>query len=132
MNLEELKANAKRDCKLGSELDDEAARLSQKKAQWSEWLSMFAVSYKKADWKLKKIQAARFEYYFSDYHITLTPGDIRNIYLPGDAKVIEALKEVELSKQKIELCDRTMKTLVSMGFDIKNIIEYRKFMSGIL
>ena len=87
---------------------------------------------KKAEWALRKIQREKFEYYYSNYHITLDKKDIREIYLPGDDEVVEAAKRLELVRQKLELCERTIKNLTSVGFDIKNVIEYRKLMSGII
>lgn len=132
MKFEELRSRSRLDLEIGDELDREAQALPKKKAQWSEWLSVYAIECKKADWAYRKIQRERFEYYYSDYHLTLDKKDIREIYLPGDDEVVEAAKRLELAKQKVELCERTIKNLTAVGFDIKNVIEYRKLMSGII
>jgi len=132
MNLTELIEKSKEDCHLGDELDRDAQDLPRRKAQWSEWLSLFAINYKKAEWKLAKIRKERYEYYLVQYQITLDKRDIRETYMPGDEQIIEATKNLLLWKQKIELCERTISTLNRMGFDIKNIIDYRKLMSGIV
>jgi len=132
MNLHQLIEKSKEDLRLTSELDRDAQDLARRKAQWSEWLSLFAIDCKKAELRLKEIRLERFEYYYSNYHITLDRRDILETYLPGDEKVQEAMKLYEVHKQKVELCERTIKALTNMGFDIKSIIEYRKLMSGII
>ena len=132
MDLKELIRKSKEDCHLGDELDRDAQDLPRRKAQWSEWLSVFAVNYKKAYWQLSKVRRERYEYYLVGYNITLDKRDIRDTYMPGDDQIIEAEKAVILWKQKIELCERTISTLNRMGFDIKNVIDYRKLMSGIV
>lgn len=132
MELSELIAKSKEDLKLGDELDRDAQDLPRRKAQWSEWISIYAVAYKKADWKLKKVKKERFEYYYSNYHLTLDKRDIREIYMLGDDDVIASQKLVELIGVKLELAERTLAGLNRMGFDIKNVIDYRKFMSGII
>ena len=132
MNLQELIQKSKEDLRLSDELDRDAQDLPRRKAQWSEWLSLFAVAYKKADWKYRKIKKDRYEFYLIGYNVTLDKRDIRETYLPGDDEVIEAAKSLELLKQKIELCERTISALNRMGFDIKNVIDYRKLMSGIV
>lgn len=132
MTLDELIAKSKEDLHLGDEMDRDAQDLPRRKAQWSEWMSMFMVGLKKADWNLKQVKKERFEFYFTDYNISLDKRDIREIYLPGDEKVVAAQKTYELWKQKFDLSERTLAGLNRMGFDIKNVIDYRKFMSGIL
>lgn len=132
MKFDELRLKAREDLAIGDELDREAQSLPRKKAQWSEWLSVYAIEYKKAEWALRKVQREKFEFYYSNYHITLDKKDIREIYLPGDDDVVEAAKRLELIRQKLEICERTIKNLTSVGFDIKNVIEYRKLMSGII
>lgn len=132
MDFEELKLKAREDLKLSDDLDQDAQDLPRRKAQWSEWLSVFSIAYKKAEWRLFFVKKERFEYYYSNYTITLDKRDIRETYIPGDEEVIKAAKALELQKQKVELCERTLRGLNSMGFDIKNVIEYRKLMSGIV
>jgi hypothetical protein len=132
MELAELISKSKEDLNLSDELDRDAQDLPRRKAQWSEWISLLAVAYKKADWKFKRVKKERFEYYFTGYNITLDKRDIREIYLPGDSQVIDAQKILELVSTKLELAERTLAGLNRMGFDIKNVIDYRKFMSGLV
>jgi len=58
--------------------------------------------------------------------------EIREIYLPGDEQIQAAQKEYILAKEKVEFAERTLKSLIGAGFDIRNVIEYRKLLSGIL
>lgn len=132
MTLDELIVKSKEDLYLSNEIDKSAQDLPRRKAQWSEWISMFAVGYKKAEWALKKVKKEKFEHYYVNYTVTLDKADIRNFYLPGDDDVIQAEKVLEVWKQKLDLAERTLNGLNRMGFDIKNVIDYRKFMSGVI
>ncbi len=132
MQLKTLRDKAKEDLHLGDQIDRDAQDLPRRKAQWSEWISILIVDYKKADWKYRQVKKERFEYYYTNYDVTLDKRDIREIYLPGDKEVIAAQQLVELVSVKLELAERTLSGLNRMGFDIKNVIDYRKFMSGII
>jgi hypothetical protein len=132
MKLELLRQKSLEDLKLSDELDRDAQDLPRKKAQWSEWLTQFGIDYKRAWWKVKQKKKEKFEYYFTNYTITLDRRDILDIYMPGDDDIIELQKQLEVHHQKVELCERTIRGLNSMGFDIKNVIEFRKLMSGIV
>lgn len=132
MKFDELKAIAKKDLTLGDELDFEAKDLPRKKAQWSEWLTVEAMTAKGKEIALNKVIKKRFEYYFSGYDLKLDKKEIREVYIPGDDEVVEAQAAYELAKEKVEFAERTLKSLISAGFDIKNVIEYRKLMSGII
>mgnify|MGYP001124051470 CR=1 FL=1 len=89
MKLETLKQKAREDLQLSNELDRDSQDMPRRKAQWSEWMAMLAIEYKKAEWKLNKIKKEKFEYYYSNYPITLDKRDIRDTYLPGDEDVID-------------------------------------------
>lgn len=132
MDFKRLVEKSKEDLILSEELDRDAKELPRKKAQWSEWLGLFSIEWKKANYKLNAKRKEKFEYYFVNYQVTLDKRDIREIYLPGDDEIIELEKAVEVARQKVELCERTLRSLTGTGFDIKNIIEYRKLMSGIV
>lgn len=132
LTLKDLQAYAKRDLNIGDEMDAEARDLPRKKAQWSEWISVLAIAAWKADIELKKITKERYEFYYINYNVKLDAKQIREVYLPGDDAVIEAQKKYNLAAEKIAFAERTLKSLIGAGFDIKNVIEYRKFMSGIL
>ena len=132
INYDELKSFAMRDLTIGDELDHEAKDLPRKKAQWSEWISVLAIDCKKKELQLNKIIKEKFEFYYINYNVKLDKKEIREVYIPGDDAVQKAQKEHILAKEKVEFAERTLKSLIGAGFDIKNVIEYRKLMSGIL
>ena len=71
MILKDLQLKSLEDLKLSDELDRDAQDLPRKKAQWSEWLTIFAIAYKRSLWELNKIKKERFEHYFADYEVNL-------------------------------------------------------------
>ena len=53
-----------------------------------------------------------------------------HIYLESDEELIKAKQKTEYNKICMESCERILKQIQSRGWDIKNAIEWRKFVDG--
>jgi hypothetical protein len=84
----------------------------------------------KLESKWNKIHGDLFHYYRHESDIRCENKDVTLFYVKKDEKFIAI--DQELSKQKllVEAIERWMKKASSIGFDIKNIVEFLKFMSG--
>ena len=52
------------------------------------------------------------------------------LYLESDEELIKAKQKVEYYKMCMDSCERILKQIQSRGWDIKNAIEWRKFVDG--
>ena len=52
------------------------------------------------------------------------------LYLDSDEELIKAKQKVEYYKMCQDSCERILKQIQSRGWDIKNAIEWRKFVDG--
>lgn len=88
----------------------------------------------------KKVDLFRWKYYNeklpSEYYTKKEPlrekvlkTDVDK-YLKTDDLVVEAKNQVEEQDRIVNLIESAQKVMASRGFDIKNAIEYRKFLLG--
>lgn len=84
----------------------------------------------KLESKWNKIHGDLFHHYRHESDIRCENKDVTLFYVKKDEKFIAI--DQELSKQKllVEAIERWMKKASSIGFDIKNIVEFLKFMAG--
>ena len=54
------------------------------------------------------------------------------IYLESDEELIKAKQKVEYNAMCMDSCERILKQIQQRGWDIKNAIEWRKFVDGAL
>lgn len=132
MKLTELNEIAKKDLDIHDDLDTYSQKNGKRIAQWSEWLSAMTIDYRRVELQLKRKTQELYHYYYTEYDITLNDKQIRDIYLPGDPAIIDLQGKIEMIKEKMNICERIIRALSQNTFHIKNIIEYRKFMSGVL
>ena len=52
------------------------------------------------------------------------------LYLDSDEELIKAKQKVEYYAMCIDTCERILKQIQNRGWDIKNAIEWRKFLDG--
>ena len=52
------------------------------------------------------------------------------IYLESDEELIKAKQKVEYNSMCMDSCERILKQIQQRGWDIKNAIEWRKFVDG--
>ena len=52
------------------------------------------------------------------------------IYLESDEDLVRAKQKVEYYKMCVDSCERILKQIQQRGWDIKNAIEWRKFVDG--
>jgi hypothetical protein len=132
MKLKELIEKSKEDLVLGDELDHVSQDMGRRIAQWLEFLIQESLNYKQIEFTLKSLEKEKLEFYTTNYDILVDKKDALSIYLPADVDIQAIKKNLVVAQHKVDLCEKVVRGLSNTSFTIKNIIEYRKFMSGVV
>jgi len=84
----------------------------------------------KLEIKFNKIYGEKFHHYRHESDLRCENKDIANLYVKKDEEYISVFEEYEKQKLLIEMFDKYLKRASQIGFDLKNIIDYLKFMNG--
>lgn len=84
----------------------------------------------KLELKYNKIYGEKYHYYRHEFDFKCENKDVANLYVKKDEEYIKAFEEYEKQKLLLEMFDKYLKRASQIGFDLKNIIDYLKFMNG--
>lgn len=135
MILEELKKQAKNDLLI--RIDDIIGAASDNCVIHNKYLGMLIqekLLVKKLQIDMLKLRKARYRYYMG--YDEEVPDEVLSdravkIHIEGDDEVLELQKRIIITEVKITYLIETLSSIVSRGFNIKNIIEQRKIDLGI-
>jgi uncharacterized protein YozE (UPF0346 family) len=141
MNLELIQEMWQKDSVIDPDrLDDESLRIPQLHAKYFELYNTNMLLKKNAEQKWKTILHQRYEYYTgkADPEVYIEnpfPKKIRDKdtlqkYLDSDAELSKASMKIEYYETLINYLESILKVVQNRTFQIKNAIEFRKFVSG--
>lgn len=132
LSLLQLKSESETDTKIDkNKLDQFALNLSSLLAKWSQYLLDEKMVYETESIKYAVLKKKKYEYYSYDYQYKVeNRGGEMDLYLNSDIELLQAKDQMTISKQKILFIENIMKTLTGAGFNVKNIIDWNKFMAG--
>lgn len=106
----------------------ELAKISSK---WTRLLFDEKLVYESLSIQYDVLKKKKYEKYLYDYKYVIEKrgGEI-NIYLNSDPELLEIKEKLSISKEKMLFIESIIKVLNSAGFNIKNYIEWQKFMAG--
>ena len=126
-----------------SELGDESLRIARMHAKYFKIFSQERLLLRKMEADLKELYRDKYEYYngniskeLLDHHgwepnpLKILRTDIP-MYLDGDADMKLANLKVEMQNEKVLFLESIIKTLGTLGYNIKNAIEWSKFQNGV-
>ena len=143
MNLTELRAMVSKDMVMDdTELDIESLRTPQ---LHNKYLNMYhdeRLRLTQKDEELKSLIRSKWEYYtgkmdsetlatlgWEPFQLNILKADIDK-YLESDEDLIKAKQKIDYLETVVNYLDRTLKTISSRDWQIRNSIEWRKFTSG--
>tara|TARA_B100000035_G_scaffold250107_1_gene219033 strand:+ start:2668 stop:3096 length:429 start_codon:yes stop_codon:yes gene_type:complete len=140
MTLDELQLQAEKDLKMDDlELADESlksATLHQKYLNiynnFRQLRLMNEGTYnvlKRKKWEYYGGKASPEVYRDNPFDHKVLKADL-HIYMDSDEELIKAKQKVEYYSMCMDSCERILKQIQSRGWDIKNAIEWRKFVDG--
>jgi hypothetical protein len=141
MNLEFIQEMWQKDSIIDPDrLDEESLRVPQLHAKYFELYNTNTLLKKNAEQKWKNLLHERYEYYTgkADPEVYIEnpfPKKIRDKetlqkYLDSDAELSKASLKIEYYETLINYLESILKVVQNRTFQIKNAIEFRKFVSG--
>ena len=145
MNIERIKEMVETDLKIdGTELGDESIRIPQLHSKYLNIYHDESLILRKLDVDLKILQKQKWEYYngkmsqqelatlgWEPFGHRILKQDL-DIYLESDTDIIKHESKIDLQKAKVEYIDSILKGINNRNWVIRNAIEWRKFMSGVI
>lgn len=98
----------------------------------SKWLRYF--TNEKALWlKMEKHRRKLFrdlhEYYLTEYSFSIKPNQV-HYYIESDKKYNDILYKIEMQEHIIKTLETILNKIKNVSWDIKNYIEWSKFVNG--
>ena len=140
MTLEELQEAIDKDLKINdTELDLESLKTPQLHNKYLKHLNNYKLLLSRAETEYSTMKREKWEYYtgkadpavyqLKPFNLKLLKPDADK-YIYADDVVIKAQQKVTYLKTTVDYLDRTLRIITNRTFQIKNAIEWRKFMSG--
>lgn len=140
MTLEELQEQVDKDLKINdTELDLESLKTPQLHNKYLKEYNNFKLLLSRAESDYKILKRVKWEYYTGKaspkvyqekpFNLKIMKSDIDK-YLESDEDIIKAKQKIDYLETVVNYLDRTLKTISSRDWQIRNSIEWRKFTSG--
>ena len=140
MKIEELYKEVERDLKIDdTELDLESIRTPQIHNKYLKYFTQQSLQYKKLQDDYKVMYRMKWEYYTGKanpevykeqpFDLKVLKADV-GIYLDSDGDLQQLSQRMAYTKQIIEYLERILKEINNRNWNIRNTIEWKKFLHG--
>lgn len=135
MKLEDLKVEIKKDLYIDQQhLAEAAANNALLHHKYTSMVTDLRLQYKRELIEFYKAKKTAYRYYMG-YEMQCPPEtlDARGVkvHIEGDDKVLEVQKKLFVLEEKIKFLEESISSIVARGFNIRNIIEIKKFNAGV-
>jgi len=140
MDLEKIQNESQKDlCIDDALLDIESLKTPQLYNKYLKHYTKFNLLLKKAEAEYKILLRQKWEYYSgkSDPSIyKAKPFDLKILkqdlpmYIESDEDIIKISQKIDYLKTVLDTLDKILKMISNRGFQIKNAIDWRKFLDG--
>lgn len=144
MRLDEIQSHWEQDVQIDrTELGNESLRIAKMHAKYYKMFSQERMVLRKMEADFKELYRDKYEWFNgSASQETLSerewkPNPLKILrtdiamYIEADEQMRTASLKVEMQREKVEFLESIIKSLVSMGYNIKSAIEWAKFQNGI-
>ena len=140
MNIDELYIEVERDIKIDdTELDLESIRTPQLHNKYLKIFTKHSLQYKKLQDDYKVLYREKWEYYTGKaspevyaekpFELKVLKADI-GIYMEADKDLQQLGQRMAYTKQIVEYLERILKEINNRNWNIRNTIEWKKFLHG--
>ena len=140
MNIDELYIEVERDIKIDdTELDLESIRTPQLHNKYLKIFTKHSLQYKKLQDDYKVLYRVKWEYYTgkaspevyaeNPFELKVLKADI-GIYMESDKDLQQLGQRMAYAKQIVEYLERILKEINNRNWNIRNTIEWKKFLHG--
>lgn len=140
IDIDFIKDHWAQDSKMDEDLlDHESIKIPQLHSKYLNWLSDVRLFKIKKEQEYKRLLREKFEYYTgkSDTEVyKQKPFDLKilkqdvQLYIESDDEIQSVLNKLNYYKEMIFLLESILSNISTRGFQIKNSIEWQKFMQG--
>jgi len=140
IDIDFIKDHWTNDSKMDEDLlDHESIKIPQLHSKYLNWLSDVRLIKIKKEQDYKKMLREKFEYYTGKADADVykeKPFDLKvlkqdvQLYIESDDEIQSALNKLNYYKEMIFLLESILSNISTRGFQIKNSIEWQKFMQG--
>ncbi len=144
MKFDEIRNMANADMKIdGTELDIESLKIPQLHNKYLNLYHDERLRLKQMRSKFKELVRDKWEYYtgkmseeelsrrgWEPFQLKVLKGDLDR-YIDADSQVMVEVDKIAYQEEKVDYLQSVLKSITSRGWDIKNAIEWRKFINGI-
>lgn len=144
MRLDEIQSQWEQDVQIDrTELGDESLRIVKLHAKYYKIFSQERMMLRKMESDFKELYRDKYEWFngtasqetLAEHEWKPNPLKILRtdiaMYIEADEQMRSASLKVEMQREKVEFLESIIKTLIPMGYNIKNAIEWAKFQNGI-
>lgn len=132
MSLEELLSMIDVDLKLDK--TNFESKIYDIPSLYSKYLRLFTIESIKLN-KLEKKQALayrqKYDYYKFEYKVKLDSEKIIDFHITSDSEYLEINSTLKQQKLLVNILESTLKRVNNLGFDVKNIVEFQKYLNGV-
>ena len=140
MDLEQLQKEAEKDLKINNEqLDIESLKTPELYGKYLQIYTRWNLLSKQVESEYKKLLRHKWEYYSGKaapkvyqekpFDLKILKQDIPT-YLESDEDLITAKHKVDYHNSMCDFAENVMKMLNNRGFQIKNAIDWKRFLEG--
>jgi|TARA_B110000444_G_scaffold226808_1_gene231597 hypothetical protein len=140
MDLQELQLQAEKDLKIDDTiLDIESLKTPELYGKYLQLNIRWSLLLKQAESNHRILLRKKWEYYggksepqvYRDkpFELKILKQDIQ-LYLDSDEEIIESSHKVEYHKAIVDYTDKLCRMINNRGFQIKNAIDWKRFMDG--
>jgi hypothetical protein len=143
MRLEEIQSLWEQDAQIDrTELGDESLRIVKLHSKYYRIFSQERLMLRKMEAEYKELYRDKYEWFngtlaketmnlhgWEPNPLKILRTDI-SMYIEADEQMRTAGLKVEMQREKVEFLESIIKTLIPMGYNIKNAIEWAKFQNG--
>mgnify|MGYP001601188514 FL=1 len=142
MTLEELQELADKDLKINDvELDLESLKTPQLHNKYCKFLNKFKTLQKQAEIDYNRLMKEKWEYYTGKadpatyqakpFNLKILKQDVDK-YIQADEDIIRSTQKLSYLNTVVDYLDRTIRLISNRGFTIKNAIDWKKFIGGVI
>ena len=141
MNLETLQSMWEKDSQIDADnLHTESLKVPALHAKYHEMFNNFLLLRKKAEQQRKNIRHERYEYYAgkadpevyieNPFGKKIRDKDTMTKYLDADDKLKQISLKIDYYETLLNYCESILKQISNRTYQIKNAIEWQKFIAG--
>lgn len=131
LKYKSLKEQADKDCKFDKSKIDNSFDSTSKKIWWinqkTEWQKVFREFERQRKDQYKKT----YEFYYTEFPIKLNTKEEYQLYIESDPNYTSIYTICLVVKEVIQYIDSVLDILKDRAWEVKNFIEYQKFVNGL-